>query len=281
MIEQIINEIPLQFVLLGILVILIGRYFSKFAQSTPARLFWVILGIFTISLKKTATSFHLDIEFFLAIGFILPHVKYFTQYSIEAIRSTIAVSYNAFFFFLTIYYKFLKLFRGIFEVFNKIRIFFAKRRYEKKGEEFRKKKEQEEQKREEEQRNYYEKEEYTNNYQSDADDDYFRKKQQEQQQKQKSYQESSYNKQEEKKESKSSYESSSSSNNPYGAEFDQFFTNSAYSILGVSTSADKKTIKKAYRELAMKYHPDKNPQEEFDKYNHICQILNEAYAKIG
>ena len=46
-----------------------------------------------------------------------------------------------------------------------------------------------------------------------------------------------------------------------------------YKILSVSRSADKNEIKKAYRQIALKYHPDKNkdPGAE-DKFKEVPEV---------
>ena len=53
-----------------------------------------------------------------------------------------------------------------------------------------------------------------------------------------------------------------------------------YQILGVPRNASEEEVKKAYRKLAMQYHPDRNPRRE--KWaNEKFKEINEAYGVLG
>ena len=52
-----------------------------------------------------------------------------------------------------------------------------------------------------------------------------------------------------------------------------------YEVLGISRSADDEEIKRAYRRLAMKYHPDRNPGDE--SAEHYFKEASEAYEVLS
>ena len=56
-----------------------------------------------------------------------------------------------------------------------------------------------------------------------------------------------------------------------------------YDILGVSKDASEKDIKRAYRRLAAKYHPDVNhepgAEEKFKKINEAYETLSDSQKR--
>lgn len=64
-----------------------------------------------------------------------------------------------------------------------------------------------------------------------------------------------------------------------------------YEVLGLNRDASEEDIKKAYRKLAMKYHPDRNPdnpkaEESFKEAKEAYEILSDgqkraAYDQFG
>jgi len=59
-----------------------------------------------------------------------------------------------------------------------------------------------------------------------------------------------------------------------------------YEVLGVNRDADEETIKKAYRRLAMKFHPDRNPdnpktEEQFKEAKEAYEVLTDANKRAA
>lgn len=57
-----------------------------------------------------------------------------------------------------------------------------------------------------------------------------------------------------------------------------------YKVLGVKVGDDLDTVKKAYRKLAMKYHPDRNPgnpeaEERFKEVSKAWEYLKDNFGK--
>ncbi|MGI0134309.1 MAG: DnaJ domain-containing protein, partial [Candidatus Micrarchaeaceae archaeon] len=55
-------------------------------------------------------------------------------------------------------------------------------------------------------------------------------------------------------------------------------TKDYYERLGVSKTASADEIKKAYRKLAMQYHPDKNKDKNAEN---LFKEINESYAVLS
>ena len=53
-----------------------------------------------------------------------------------------------------------------------------------------------------------------------------------------------------------------------------------YKVLGLSQSATPAEIKKAYRRLALKWHPDKNPKNK-EEANEMFKRISEAYEVLS
>jgi DnaJ-domain-containing protein 1 len=246
------------------LYILTGWFVSKFAKRTFFRLLWVTLGLYIIiASAKTSNEILYDIDTLFGIGFIYPHIRFVFEWINDTYESFKRTTANIYYFFLTIYFKIKKVVLWFYQIYKKIQSFFSKRKYDKT-----KKDQKQNKKQNNNQNNYYQEQQYSNSYEQDEKS---------------SNRDNNYSKNDE--EQNSSYENNNyqdnSNQNPYEAEFEQFFSTDSYIILGVSRSDNKATIKKAYRKLVMKYHPDINSNDETKKYTTICQMLNKAYEDIG
>ena len=54
-----------------------------------------------------------------------------------------------------------------------------------------------------------------------------------------------------------------------------------YEILGLEKKCSESEIKKAYRKLAMKYHPDKSPEDKKEEYTEKFKEITEAYEVLS
>lgn len=255
-------------------IFLIPFFISRYFEAILFRLILVIVGIAFLQ-EWNQQAILRDTNFLVGMGLITPHINYFFSF----IKNTIFniwmfifslyiqlknATINTYYFFITIYYKILRFINWLKEPFIFLKIFFTSRRENKKSNNSYSKEEDFSWKNMDDEKQSFS-EEQEKEFYSDSKDEY------------------SY------KDNSNSYESNNSynSNNNYqetkdeniSDEFKQFYSPSAYVVLGVNEFDNFSDIKKSYRVLVRIYHPDLNP-DNIDKYTEISQNINEAYSKL-
>jgi DnaJ-domain-containing protein 1 len=260
----------------------ISYYISKKAESFFARMFFIIIGLIVISNNPTTATILYNPYIMIFLGFIAPHIKFATQSAIRLYLDLKYATINSYYFMLTIYYKTLNFIRAFKAFIERMKNIFSSK------EEFFKNWSDNNSYRYQRQKNNYEREKakYNNEDYQESSYDYnqeqefydryssFFDEDEERGNKEHSYQDNnSYNQYE---------ESSSYQQNQYSGykdeyhsgvpnELKQFYSLDPFEVLGVSQNDDCKAIKKQYRTLAKKYHPDKAPE-----YIEIMKYINNA-----
>jgi hypothetical protein len=245
---------------------------SRLAQSFIPRLFFTGLGVYLFNHTiDTSTAILTDMDFYIILGLVAPHILYMSKVVIKLLIDLKRATVNYYYFMLTIFYKTINFFRAIIAFIMKIvnvfrgkDSFFSskskdsyryqreKNRYEKerakyRGEEY-----------QEDSYDYSQEQEFYDRYSSffDEDETYSNNQHSNQDNSYQQYQYSGY---------REEYHSG------IDPELKQFYSLDPFEVLGVSRSDDCKAIKKQYRTLAKKYHPDKAPE-----YTEIMQYINSA-----
>jgi len=248
-------------------------FISKFAKNTIPRLLWIGLGIYFIFPLKDTGKILYDIDTLIGIGIILPHIFFFIEWIKEIYYEFKRVTIDTYVFAITIYYKVRNFFLWFYNTYKKIHNFFTKKQSSKQ-----------------EQKDYYQeqqKQDYGSYYKQDSkfyDKAKQRKEQREQEESSTYSQEEQYKEQE--YEDTSSYEEAEVQQElsledelMQDDRYKHFFSDSAYTVLGVSINDEFKTMKKRFRKLASEFHPDRN-YEEFDKYNILFARISSAYQTV-
>lgn len=240
-------------------------HFSKKAETLFFHLLYSFFGIYMIATMEDVRVIY-DVKMLVGLGLLLPQLTFIVQFVKDTIQTIKMMTANTYYFFVTIYYKIIRLINWIKSTLKMIKIFFTTFSFKKEDY-------QEQEQHSQHDYSYHERGEkfYDGSKDSKQENNYSQNE------------EKSYKQQEQKTNSssqqeKQSYQKQEAPKKEYG-KYGRFSDSSAYIVLGVNPNDDFKTIKKAYRKLVREYHPDLNPNE-IEKYTEITQLINSAYEKL-
>jgi len=238
-----ISSLDLPNFIIIVLLFFVPFYFSKKAETLFFHLLYSFFGLYMIATMEDTRVIY-DVKMLVGLGLLLPQLKFIQYFTIDTIQTIRMMTTNTYYFFITIYYKILRFIDWIKSTYIMLKTFFTTFSFKKEDYYEQGRSSQQDYSYEQKHRKFYEE-----------------PKQEEQ----------SYTEQEEPKR-KPKYE-----------EFERFYSDSAYTILGVSADDDYETIKKAYRNILKDFHPDKNHDkspEELKIYTEITQNINDAMEKV-
>ncbi|APW66322.1 hypothetical protein LPB137_10920 [Poseidonibacter parvus] len=264
-----------------LIVFAISYFISKRFEKPIYRIIILLFSYYLIT-ATSKTHILLNEDIVVSVGLIIPHVKFVFSFIADIFTSIKNMTSNTYFFFVSIFYKILRLFNWIKDILLVIKGFFFRT---KKEENYSNSSHNEKQ-----EYSYNESEDFSNRNKEQSNNDYSKKEDDySSKNSYNGYRDNDSKKREQryKEDFRGSYKETKEETiyeeyenlEHIADELKRFYSQSAYIILGVSENDDFSHIKKSYRALVSIYHPDKN-LDEIELYTEITQNINSAYDKL-
>lgn len=291
---------------------------SSIFESRIFRYLIFILSVITLlnPIEPKHHSVFFNIQNWIALGALIPHIKFIFEDLEEKYYQLKYATINAYYFWLTVYYKLLRLARALIwlavSIFNAVIWFYytfkhtliliayfansinkaktdaLKKRFEAYlrwyKEDWQYQSKQREYAKYEYREWYKGKKFYYKDQANYFDDSWAQNHRQEDETKRQQEQERAYEEYKKqngysKQEESKSYQKSYQSHSEqkqYSSGHARFFSGNYYEVLGVAKNASYDEIKAAWKKLVKEYHPDLHPQRQ-EEFTKIIQKINEAY----